>query len=107
MAYLYLAIAIISEVAGTMCMKYSEGFTKWYYAVGMGVCYMCSLYSVSRTLKYLELGTTYAIWAGLGTALVAIIGFVYFKESVTWIKVMSIAIIILGVIGLNLSTKVE
>lgn len=104
-AYLFLALAIVAEVAGTTCMKFSEGFTKWQFGVGMAVCYSVSLYSVTITLKYFEIGKTYAIWAGLGTALIAILGFVFFKETVTWIKIASILLIILGVVGLNLTSS--
>lgn len=106
-AYLFLTLAIISEVGGTMCMKLSNGLTKWPFAVGMAACYAVSLYSVTVTLKYIEIGKTYAIWAGLGTALVAVIGIIYFKEELSWIKVGSIALIIFGVIGLNLTSNVH
>ena len=103
MAWLYLVIAICLEVSGTTSMKLSQGFSKTLFTVITFVCYGLSFTFLSLTLRQLEIGVAYAIWSGLGTALIAVIGFVWFKESVTVIKILSMALIIIGVIGLNLS----
>jgi len=58
------------------------------------------------TLKHLELGVAYAIWAGLGTALIAAIGFIFFQEPITAVKLFCIALIIAGVLGLHLTSRV-
>ena len=99
----YLAVAIVLEVAGTTCMKLSEGFTRVIPSVLVFVLYMVSFAFMILALKKMELGVVYAIWAGLGTALIAIIGIVCFQESVSLLKIASIGFIVLGVVGLRLS----
>lgn len=103
MYVIYLILAIVFEVSGTTSMKFSQGFTKLIPSVLIFVCYAISFFFLTLTLKKLELSITYAVWAGLGTALIAGIGIIWFKEPVTLTKLVSIALIILGVIGLNLS----
>ncbi len=103
MYIIYLILAIVFEVSGTTSMKFSQGFTKLIPSVLIFVCYAISFFFLTLTLKKLELSITYAVWAGLGTALIAAIGIIWFKEPVTPIKLVSITLIILGVIGLNLS----
>jgi small multidrug resistance pump len=99
----YLAMAILLEVVGTTCMKLSEGFTRLIPSVLVFVLYMVSFAFMILALKKLELGVVYAIWAGLGTALIALIGIVWFQESVSLLKIVSIVFIVLGVMGLRLS----
>jgi small multidrug resistance pump len=103
MYVIYLILAIVFEVSGTTSMKFSQGFTKLIPSVLIFVCYAISFFFLTLTLKKLELSITYAVWAGLGTALIAGIGIIWFKEPVTLTKLVSITLIILGVIGLNLS----
>jgi len=104
MYIVYLILAIVFEVSGTTSMKFSQGFTKLIPSVLIFLCYAISFFFLTLTLKKLELSITYAVWAGLGTALIAGIGIIWFKEPVTLTKLVSITLIILGVIGLNLST---
>jgi len=104
-AWLYLLAAILLEVAGTISMKLSEGFTKLLPSVLLFVFYALSFVSLTFTLKRLDVSVTYAVWSGLGTALIALIGIYYFKEPLTALKIISIVLIILGVIGLNLGAK--
>ena len=104
MKWIYLIFAILFEVAGTTSMKLSEGFTKPIPSISLGVCYLTSLYLLTLSLKYFEVGKTYAMWSGLGTTTIAIIGVLYFKEEVTWLKIVCILLIILGVVGLNLGS---
>jgi small multidrug resistance pump len=90
------------EVIGTTNMKLSEGFTKTLPSILMFVFYVFSFAFLTLALKKIDLSLTYAIWSGVGTALIATIGFLYFKEPVTAIKIGSIALIIIGVVGLML-----
>jgi small multidrug resistance pump len=101
-SWLYLAGAILLEVAGTSCMKLSEGFTKLIPSVLIFVFYSLSFAGLTIALKKLDVGIAYAVWAGVGTALIAVIGIIYFKESLTLVKVLSLLLIIMGVVGLNL-----
>ena len=102
MAWLFLAIGIVFEVLGTVCMKYADGFTKLWPSVLVFLFYGMSLVSLVFVLKKLEVSIAYAIWASCGTALIAIIGIIWFKEPVSVIKVVSIALIIAGIIGLEM-----
>jgi len=103
MSWFYLALAILLEVSGTVSMKLSEGFTKMKPTVAMFIFYILSLSALNFALKRIEVGAAYAIWSGLGTALIAAIGILWFREPVTTLKMVSIALIIIGVVGLNLS----
>jgi small multidrug resistance pump len=103
MHWVYLGFAIAFEVAGTTSMKLSEGFSKLLPSTLMVVFYIVSFALMALALKKLEVGMTYAIWAGLGTALIAVIGVLWFKEPMSVLKAVSILLIIAGVVGLNLS----
>ena len=105
MGWFYLILAISFEVAGTTFMKLSEGFTKTIPSIAMFVFYILSLVALTFVLKRFEVSTAYAIWSGLGTALITVVGIIIFKENVSTIKILSIAFIIIGVVGLQLSTK--
>ena len=100
--WLYLAGAIVFEVAGTTCMKLAEGFTRPLPSVLIFVFYGLSFAALTVALRRMDLSVAYPVWAGVGTALIAVIGFVGFRESVTALKLVSIVLIVLGVIGLNL-----
>jgi small multidrug resistance pump len=104
MQWIYLAIGIIFEVLGTICMKTADGFTKLVPSLLVFVFYALALGSLVLVLKKNgEISTIYAIWASAGTALIAIIGMIWFKEPVTPIKVASILLILLGILGLELA----
>jgi small multidrug resistance pump len=102
-SWLYLVGAITLEVAGTTSMKLSEGFSKLTPSILIFVFYAISFCLLTLALKTIDVSLAYAIWSGLGTALIAIIGFSYFHETMTLLKVASILLIIIGVIGLNLT----
>jgi small multidrug resistance pump len=106
MQYVFLLGAIISEVVGTSALKLSDGFSKLWPSVIVVLAYGLSFFLLSLTLKRMGVGTAYAIWSGLGTALIVIIGILYFKEDVSVLKITSILLIVIGVIGLNLG-KIE
>ncbi|MEH2138107.1 DMT family transporter [Nostoc sp.] len=102
-SWIYLIAAILFEVSGTTCMKLSEGFTKLVPSVLIfifyGLCFSC----LTLALKRIEVSVAYSVWAGLGTVLIAMIGIIWFRESATLIKLLSIALIVVGVIGINAS----
>ena len=103
----FLIAAIFLEVAGTTNMKLSEGFTRLLPSVLIFVFYGLSFAALTFALKKIDLSVTYAIWSGVGTAIIATIGVIWFKEPVTAFKVASIVLIIVGVIGLNLSLRAQ
>lgn len=103
MSWFYLTLAIIMEVVGTAAMKLSHGFTKVVPSILMMVFYGLSFAFLTLAVKKIDVSLGYAIWAGIATALIAIVGIFYFKEPATVIKIASIALIVLGVIGLTLS----
>ncbi|KFK89597.1 ligand-binding protein SH3 [Streptomyces sp. JS01] len=101
-AYGLLAGAIAAEVAGTTAMKYSEGFTRLWPSIGTVVGYLIAFTLLAQTLKTLSVGTAYAIWAGVGTAAVALIGILFLGESSSLVKIAGITLIVAGVVVLNL-----
>ena len=98
-----LAIAIASEVAATVSLRYADGFTRLLPSSVVVAGYGLSFWLLALVLKHLSVGTTYAIWAGAGTAAIAVIGIVALGEPATALKLASLALIIAGVVGLNLS----
>lgn len=101
--WLFLAVAILLEVAGTTSMKLSGGFSRIIPSVFLFAFYAASIVALTLALKKIEIGVAYAIWSGVGTALIATIGVLYFGESYSTFKVINILLIIIGVVGLNLS----
>lgn len=106
-SWLYLLLAIILEVTGTIFLKLSEGFTKVLPSVAMLFFYALGLTVLAMALKKIDIGVAYAVWSGLGTALIATIGIFWFQEPFTIIKIISIGLIILGVIGLNVGGQIQ
>ena len=103
--WIFLCIAVGFEIAGTTFLKLSEGFSKWGFGISTIVLYTISFYFLAQTLKTLPLGITYALWSGLGTLAVAIIGIIFFHEQLSWLKALFILFIIVGCVGLNLIIK--
>jgi small multidrug resistance pump len=102
MPYVLLSTAILAEVIGTTSMKYSFGFTRLWPSLLTAVAYLLSFVLLAQTLKSMAVGTAYAIWSAVGTALVAGIGIVIFHEAATVTRMLGIALIIAGVVLLNL-----
>ncbi|MBD2447032.1 multidrug efflux SMR transporter [Nostoc sp. FACHB-152] len=100
-SWIYLIIAILFEVAGTTSMKLSEGFTKVVPSALIFICYGICFSFLTLSLKKIEVSVAYAVWSGLGTTLIASIGIFWFRESMSMAKFVSIALIIVGVIGIN------
>ncbi len=106
MAWLLLAVTVVFEVIGTTMMKLSNGFTLLWPSLGMVLCYAVSLAGITLVLRHMELSIAYAIWSGAGTALTAAIGIYLFREPATSLKIASLALVVLGVIGLQLAASV-
>ncbi|MGE7694064.1 DMT family transporter [Lysinibacillus sp. NPDC094177] len=102
-AFGFLFISIISEVFASSMLKLTNGFKRLFPSIGVVVGYGIAFYFFSLTLQSLAIGTAYAIWAGVGTALTAIIGVVFYKELFNLKKIMGILLIIVGVVILNLT----
>ena len=96
-----LALAIAAELVATSSLKLSEGFSRPLPSVLTIVGYGIAFWLLSLTLRRMDVGVAYAIWSGAGTALMALIGWAWFAESLGWMKLGSIALIIVGVIGLH------
>ena len=105
--YSYLAVAIVLEVCGTVCIKLSDGFSNTLPSIGTFIFYIGSFWALAMALKSLEVSTAYAIWSGVGTALIAAIGIAVFKEDLNWLKVASVCFIIVGVVGLQYSSTMH
>lgn len=97
----YLFLAIIFEISGTTCMKLSQGFTRLVPSLAMFILYGLCFTFLTISLKKIEVSVAYAIWSGVGTVSITLIGIILFKESSSLIKLISIALITIGVIGLN------
>lgn len=103
MSWVYLLLAILLEGAGTVSMKLSQGFTKWLPSIMVFILYGLSLATLTLALKKIDLSIAYAVWAGIGTALIAGVGILWFREPVTAFEAVSLGLIIVGVVELNLS----
>lgn len=101
--WLFLICAILFEVSGTTCMKISYGFTRMIPSLLMFVFYGLSFVSLTFAIKKFDVSVAYAVWSGMGTALIAAIGILYFKEPLTAVKIVCTVLIIAGVAGLNYS----
>ncbi|WP_455355875.1 DMT family transporter [Streptomyces sp. SYSU K217416] len=102
MPYVLLAAAIAAEVAGTTAMKFSDGFSKLWPSLGTVAGYLLAFTLLAQTLKTMQVGTAYAIWAGVGTAAVAAIGVIFLGETASAAKLAGIALVIGGVVLLSL-----
>jgi small multidrug resistance pump len=103
LAWIYLSAAIATEVVGTVFLRYTDGFTKLSPSILVLATYAASLWLTALALRQLEISLAYAVWAGVGTAAVAVIGMAALGESVNALKLASIVLVISGVVGLNLS----
>jgi small multidrug resistance pump len=100
--WVLLTGTILFEVAGTVSMKLSQGFAKLVPSILIFIFYGLSFALLTLTLKTMHVSTVYALWSGLGTALVAVIGVMYFKETLPLFKAVGIGLVVLGVILINL-----
>lgn len=99
--WLLLSMAIIAEVFGTSFLKAADGFTKFWPSVAVVLGYVVAFYFLSLSLKVIPVGIAYAIWAGLGVVLIALIGWVVFSQKLDTAAIIGISMILGGVIVLN------
>ena len=105
MGWILLVVAIVLEVVGTTNMKLSEGFSKLVPSVLVLFFYALSIVALTFAVHRLDVSVAYAVWSGMGTALVAMIGIWFFQESLTTTKVIALVLIIVGVAILHLTSE--
>ncbi|MEU4580392.1 multidrug efflux SMR transporter [Nonomuraea sp. ATR24] len=103
MAYLFLALAIAAEVLATSLLKSTEGFTRLWPTLGCLATYAAAFYMLTQALtRGLGVGFSYAVWSGLGTTLIVVIGVLFLSEPLNWAKVIGVALVVAGVVTLQL-----
>ena len=100
-AWMVLSLAILFEVGGTTSMRLSDGFTRVTPSVLIFVFYAISFVLNTMVIRTLGLSVVYAVWSGVGTVLTSLIGYLYFKEPASAIKIGSTVLIVIGVLGLH------
>jgi small multidrug resistance pump len=103
--WIFLAVAIVSEVIGTSALKASEGFSRFWPSVIVVVGYASAFYFLSLTLRTIPIGVAYAIWSGAGVALIALISWLLYGQSLDLPAIVGIALIVAGVVVLNLFSR--
>ena len=104
MNWIYLTIAILSEVVATSALKSAEGFTRLWPSLLVVFGYASAFYFLSLTLRAIPLGIAYAIWSGVGVALVSIVGWLIYQQSLSTGALIGITLIVAGVVVLSLSS---
>jgi small multidrug resistance pump len=104
-SWVILFFAIVFEVAGTLTLKFTEGMTRLWPTLLMFAFYLISLFGLSMAVSRIPVGTAYAVWSGVGTLMVAILGVLWFKEQVTVLRSVSTLLIVIGVAGLYLTAS--
>ena len=104
MSYLFLAIAIVAEVIGTSALKAAEGFTRPLPSLIVAVGYGTAFYFLSLALKSIPVGIAYAIWSGVGVALITVIGWLLFRQRLDLPALAGIAMIVGGVVVIQMSS---
>ena len=103
--WLYLSIAIVAEVVGTSFLKSAEGFTRLVPSLVVVASYVIAFFFLGLALKTLPVGIAYAIWAGVGIALIALAGYVFFGQALDAPAVVGMALIVAGVVVINVFSK--
>jgi small multidrug resistance pump len=99
--YLFLSIAIFCEVAGTMLLPVSQNFTKVIPTVCLAIFYLTSFYLMTFVMDKLPIAIVYATWSGLGVFTIAILGYIFFKQTLAWQAIIGLFLIVVGVILVN------
>ena len=105
MEWILLLAAIVTEVAGTTLLKLSDGMKNLMPTISSMVLYLVSIGLLGLSLNKIDVSVAYAIWSGLGTALIVLLGIFLFGEAMTWSKMLFIALIVVGAVGLNLTSS--
>ena len=99
--WIYLSIAIVAEVVGTSFLKSAEGFTRFLPSLIVVVSYVVAFFFLGLALKTLPVGIAYAIWAGVGVALIALVGYAFLGQSLDAPAILGMALIVAGVVVIN------
>lgn len=103
MSWIYLLLSGLFEVGFTTSMKYSEGFSNWKGIVGFFVFGALSFGLLLKSMQSIEIGTAYAVWAGIGSSGTILVGLLLFNDAFSWYKLMFLSLIIIGIVGIKLS----
>ena len=103
--WIFLAVAIISEVIATSFLKSAEGFTRFWPSVVVVAGYLLAFYLLSLTLKTIPVGVAYAIWSGIGIVLIALSGWLFLGQSLDTPAVIGLTLIVAGVIVINVFSR--
>lgn len=106
MAWFYLFVAGLFETGWAVGLKYADGFTKLWPSLATGIAMVASFVFLSLALKTLPVGTAYAVWTGIGAAGTAVLGMILFGESREVLRLVCLAFIIAGIVGLKFATRV-
>jgi len=106
MAWIYLGLAGLLEVAWAIGLKYSQGFTRLGPSLWTLLMMAASFWLLAAALRTLPIGTAYAVWTGIGAVGTALLGIVLFGEPASWPRLFCIALIVAGIAGLNLTSPV-
>lgn len=104
-SWVLISVSVLAEVLGTIALRYATGFTVFAPSLVAIICYGVAIWLMALALKHLEVGLTYAVWAGAGVALTAIVGIIWFNETINGLRILGLALIIGGVISLHLSVR--
>ncbi|NIC07126.1 multidrug efflux SMR transporter [Halomonas sp. DX6] len=107
MAFVYLALAIVAEVVATSALKATDGFTRLVPSLVVVVGYTIAFFMLSLVLRTIPVGIAYAIWAGLGIVLVALVGVVVYGQRPDLPAVLGIGLIIAGVVVIQLFSRIS
>ena len=99
--YIFLIAAIFCEVAGTMLLPVSQNFTKVVLTVTLSIFYLCAFYLLTFVVNKLPIAIVYATWSGLGIFTIAILGYIFFKQTLAWQAILGLFLIVVGVILVN------
>ena len=99
--YLFLVGAIFFEVAGTMLLPVSQNFTKLVPTVALSIFYLAAFYLLTFVVDKLPIAIVYATWSGLGIFTIAILGYIFFKQSLSWQAILGLFLIVIGVVLVN------
>ncbi len=105
--WIYLGVAIVSEVFATTFLKQSEGFSRLVPTVVSLAGYGLALYCLSRAVQDIQLGIAYAIWAGVGTALIVLLGWLVLDQSIDLAAIVGVLMIVGGVVVINAFSAIE
>ncbi|BBL75635.1 DMT family transporter [Methylomagnum ishizawai] len=105
--WIFLAVAIVSEVVATSALKATEGFTRLWPSLIVAFGYVLAFFFLSLTLKTLPVGVAYAVWSGVGTALVVLIGWACLGQALDIPAMIGLLLIVAGVVVLNFSKTVS